>query len=159
MCSEEALALPSQWSVLVSGAAVLMAARPRPRSWLSARAVRGSPALLETEGKRPPAAHLLPSSHQRRGRQSRLSAFLIPNPCLPIFKEKKKKEKRKEKTKQKPYNRRMNILSKLSLGGTWSDCYYSFFSTCSLGGKLSNLEHSIPEEQVLMLRVKGTHLC
>lgn len=89
-----------------------------------------------------------------------MSAFPIPNPCLPIFKgKKKKKEKRKEKKKTKAYNRRMNILSKLSLGGTWSDCYYSFFSTCSLGGKLSNLEHSIPEEQVLMLRVKGTHLC
>lgn len=122
--------------------------------------MRGSPALLETEGKKVASCTLTSQLTSKKGEAVKVECFPYPQPLLAnLQRKKKKKEKRKEKKKTKAYNRRMNILSKLSLGGTWSDCYYSFFSTCSLGGKLSNLEHSIPEEQVLMLRVKGTHLC
>lgn len=155
MCSEETLALPGQWSVLVSGAAVLMAARPRPRSWLSASAVRGSPALLRDWRKKGRQLHTYFPAHIKEGGGSQGWVLsLSPNLACQSSKKKKRKKQNKNHTIGE-----WTFCPSYHWGGTWSDCYYSFFSTCSLGRKLSNLEHSIPEEQVLMLRVKGTHLC
>lgn len=68
-----------------------------------------------------------------------MSAFLLPNPCLPTF-------------LKISYNLGINILFKIPQGQHWSDCL--FLSTCILKGKFNNLEHRIPEEQVLMLKRK-----
>lgn len=116
--------------------------------------MKESPALPKTEREKATSC-TLPSSRQRKGRQSRLSAF----PALPLQPLLAKILERKKKTKQKPYNLGINILSKVSRGGNWSDCLlFLLFHTHFLKGKLSNWEQGIPEEQIFVLKVKETHL-